>query len=85
MGDKAETYGTVPLRIVESVEKMDGKWKSWGIREGDRVCVVGKKERDKGKIGVVREVAERAESCKVTGINMVQQSPLLLYELASQG
>ncbi|KAI4270284.1 MAG: hypothetical protein L6R38_007173, partial [Xanthoria sp. 2 TBL-2021] len=70
VGDKAETYGTVPLRLVESVEKMDGKWKNWGIREGDRVCVVGKNERDKGKIGVVRKVAEKAESCKVTGINM---------------
>ncbi|KAL8939000.1 MAG: hypothetical protein Q9216_003599 [Gyalolechia sp. 2 TL-2023] len=71
VGDKAETYGTVPLRMVESVEKMDGKWKKWGIREGDRVCVVGAKERDKGKIGVVREVKEKAESCKVQGINMI--------------
>lgn len=64
---------------------MDGKWKNWGIREGDRVCVVGKNERDKGKIGVVRKVAEKAESCKVTGINMVQHSPLPLNELALQG
>ncbi|KAL8997594.1 MAG: hypothetical protein Q9188_006287 [Gyalolechia gomerana] len=71
VGDKAETYGTVPLRMVESVEKMDGKWKKWGIREGDRVCVVGAKEREKGKIGVVREVKEKAESCKVQGINMI--------------
>ncbi|KAL8785537.1 MAG: hypothetical protein Q9213_003285, partial [Squamulea squamosa] len=62
VGDKAETYGTVPLRLVESPEKMDGKWKKWGIREGDRVCVVGKKEREKGKIGVVREVSERSET-----------------------
>lgn len=65
---------------MESVEKMDGKWKKWGIREGDRVCVVGKKERDKGKIGIVKEVTERAETCKVIGINTVQYSlqPLLL-------
>ena len=78
VGDNAETYGTVPIRLVESVEKMDGKWKNWGIREGDRVCIVGQKERDKGKIGVVREVREKAESCKVRGINMVHQSCLLL-------
>ncbi|KAL8947614.1 MAG: hypothetical protein Q9222_006122, partial [Ikaeria aurantiellina] len=70
VGDRAETYGTVPLRMVESVEKMDGKWKKWGIREGDRVCIVGKGERDKGKIGVVREVREKAETCKVQGLNM---------------
>ncbi|KAL8737631.1 MAG: hypothetical protein Q9181_001474, partial [Wetmoreana brouardii] len=64
VGDKAETYGTVPIRMMQSVEKMDGKWKKWGIREGDRVCVVGQKERDKGMIGVVRDVDERAETCK---------------------
>ncbi|KAL9030011.1 MAG: hypothetical protein Q9196_001825 [Gyalolechia fulgens] len=71
VGDKAETYGTVPLRMVENVEKMDGEWKKWGIREGDRVCVVGAKERDHGKIGIVRDVKEKAESCKVQGINLI--------------
>ncbi|KAL8719575.1 MAG: hypothetical protein Q9225_003427, partial [Loekoesia sp. 1 TL-2023] len=71
VGDKAETYGTVPLRMIENVEKMAGKWKKYGIREGDRVCVVGAHERDKGKIGVVREVREKAESCKVQGINLI--------------
>ncbi|KAL8694548.1 MAG: hypothetical protein Q9218_000804 [Villophora microphyllina] len=71
VGDKAETYGTVPLRMTQTVEKMNGRWKKWGIREGDRVCVVGEKEREKGKIGVVREVIERAESCRVIGVNMV--------------
>ncbi|KAL8996979.1 MAG: hypothetical protein Q9169_003630 [Polycauliona sp. 2 TL-2023] len=70
VGDKAATYGTVPLRLYENPEKMDGKWKSWGIKEGDRVCVVGK-ERDKGKIGVVTGVSEKAESCKIKGINMI--------------
>lgn len=64
--------------MAESVEKMDGKWKKWGIREGDRVCVVGAKEREKGKIGVVREVKEKAESCKVQGINMVCASAVFL-------
>ncbi|KAL8696426.1 MAG: hypothetical protein Q9201_007661, partial [Fulgogasparrea decipioides] len=64
VGDKAETYGTVPLRLMQGVEKTDGKWKKWGIKEGDRVCVVGEKERDKGVIGVVRDVDERAEMCK---------------------
>lgn len=77
MGDKAETYGTVPLRMLEGVEKMDGKWKKWGIREGDRVCVVGPKERDRNKIGVVKEIKEKAEVCKVTGLNMVYFSSLV--------
>ncbi|KAL9605005.1 MAG: hypothetical protein Q9219_000193 [cf. Caloplaca sp. 3 TL-2023] len=71
IGARAETYGTIPLRMLENVEKMEGDWKKWGIREGDRVCVVGPGEREKGKIGVVREVKEKAESCKVQGINMV--------------
>ncbi|KAL8649373.1 MAG: hypothetical protein Q9226_005598 [Calogaya cf. arnoldii] len=71
VGDKVETYGTVPLRLINSPEKMDGKWKDWGIREGDRVCVVGDRKRDKGKIGVVKELNEKAETCKVTGLNMI--------------
>ncbi|KAL8916036.1 MAG: hypothetical protein Q9172_006491 [Xanthocarpia lactea] len=66
VGDKAETYGTVPMRLMQAVEKVGGKWKKWGIKEGDRVCVVGKKERDKGKIGVVRELTEEAETCKIS-------------------
>ncbi|CAL8582545.1 hypothetical protein XPA_008201 [Xanthoria parietina] len=84
VGDKAETYGTVPLRLMESVEKMDGKWKKWGIREGDRVCVVGKKERDKGKIGIVKEVTERAETCKVIGINTISIATPEYMKTASQ-
>lgn len=71
IGDRAETYGTVPLRMLETPEKLDGKWKKWGIKEGDRVCVVGGNEREKGKIGVVREVKEKAETCKVQGLNMI--------------
>ncbi|KAI4207188.1 MAG: hypothetical protein LQ346_000682 [Caloplaca aetnensis] len=65
VGDKAETYGTVHFRMLQPINKPPGRWKSWGIREGDRVCVVGPKEREKGKIGVVGEVTEKAESCKV--------------------
>ncbi|KAL9590793.1 MAG: hypothetical protein Q9203_000431 [Teloschistes exilis] len=71
VGDKAETYGTVPLRSTQTVDKMDGEWKKWGIRAGDRVCVVGERERDRGKIGVVREIMEKAETCRVVGVNLV--------------
>ncbi|KAL8968002.1 MAG: hypothetical protein Q9183_002668, partial [Haloplaca sp. 2 TL-2023] len=39
VGDKADTYGSVPIRLAQSVEKMDAKWKKWGIREGDRVNI----------------------------------------------
>ncbi|KAI4151922.1 MAG: hypothetical protein L6R39_001936 [Caloplaca ligustica] len=66
VGDKAETYGTVHFRLIQAVEKPLGMRKKWGIREGDRVCVVGEKERDKGKIGVVIDVSEKAEACKVS-------------------
>ncbi|KAL8974476.1 MAG: hypothetical protein Q9197_001290 [Variospora fuerteventurae] len=71
VGDNAKTYGTVPIRVVQAVDNPLGKWKKWGIRVGDRVCVTGDPERDRGKIGVVGEVTEKAESCKVRGINRV--------------
>lgn len=71
VGDKADTYGTVHFRMLQAVEKPLGRRKDWGIRKGDRVCIVGSKERDRGKIGVVGEVTEKAESCKVRGINLV--------------
>ena len=66
-----DTYGTVPMRAINDVEKNYGEWKRWGIKEGDRVVVVGVKERERGKVGVVRELNEKAESCKVKGLNMV--------------
>ncbi|KAL8831687.1 MAG: hypothetical protein Q9170_005183 [Blastenia crenularia] len=71
VGDKAETYGTVSIRLIDKIDKMNGEWKRYGIREGDRVCVVGEGERDRWKIGVVRDVKEKAETCKVQGINLV--------------
>lgn len=81
VGDKAETYGTVHFRMIQAVDKPLGKWKKWGIKEGDRVCIVGERERDKGKIGIVGEVTEKAESCKVRGINLVcgHSSPLCYW------
>lgn len=85
VGDKAETYGTVHFRLIQAVEKPLGMRKKWGIREGDRVCVVGEKERDKGKIGVVIDVSEKAEACKVRGLNLVQIStphPMLWHHLS---
>lgn len=79
VGDNAKTYGTVPIRVVQAVDNPLGKWKKWGIRVGDRVCVTGDPERDRGKIGVVGEVTEKAESCKVRGINRVcVQLPIYL-------
>ncbi|KAL8960985.1 MAG: hypothetical protein Q9193_002393 [Seirophora villosa] len=71
VGDNAKTYGTVHFRTLQAIDNPLGKWKKWGIRVGDRVCVTGQKERDKGRIGVVSEVMEKAESCKVRGINRV--------------
>ncbi|KAL9608061.1 MAG: hypothetical protein Q9167_007085 [Letrouitia subvulpina] len=72
IGTKKDTYGAVPFRVIERVDKPEGSWKDWGIREGDRVVVVGKKERDRGRIGTVREVSQKSETVTVEGINMVK-------------
>ena len=80
LGKEAETYGTVGLRMLRGAERprLDPKIREWGIREGDRVVVVGERERDRGKMGVVREIRERAEDCFVKGINLV--SPFFVSE-----
>ena len=70
---KDKAYGTVSLRLLRGPEKpRREEMKDWGIREADRVCVTEKGHRDYGKVGVVREVRERAEECFVKGINLVR-------------
>ncbi len=54
-----------------AVEK-GGRPEAWtGIKEGDRVVVVGKGVRDWGKVGVVREVRANQGQCAVEGVNLV--------------
>lgn len=71
VGDMKDTYGTVSRRELRGVEKLEGTWKDWCIKEGDRVVIVGAKQRDRGKIGTVAEVNEKSEDCVVDGLNMV--------------
>lgn len=75
IGSKKDTYGAVPFRVIERVDKPEGTWKDWGIRQGDRVVVVGKKERDRGRIGTVTEVSQKSETVTVEGINTVNLRP----------
>lgn len=57
------------------VEK-GGRPAEWtGIKEGDRVVVVGKGVRDWGKVGVVREVRASQGDCAVEGVNLVRLVP----------
>ncbi|KAL9045406.1 MAG: hypothetical protein Q9214_001543 [Letrouitia sp. 1 TL-2023] len=81
IGTKKDTYGAVPYRLIEKVHKPEGTWKDWGIRQGDRVVVVGKKERDRGRIGTVREVSQESETVTVEGINTVRvETPSFLIQ-----
>lgn len=78
VGSKRDTYGTAEARMVRgpgikgiAVEK-GGRPEAWtGIKEGDRVVVVGKGVRDWGKVGVVREVRANQGQCAVEGVNLV--------------
>lgn len=74
VGDLKHTYGTVSIRQIRGIEKSEGQWKEWCIREGDRVVVVGKKQRDRGKIGTIKSVNQKAEECMVNGLNVVSEA-----------
>lgn len=83
VGSKRDTYGTVDERRLRGpgmkgigVEK-GGRPEEWtGIKEGDRVVVVGKEVRDWGKVGLVREVRANQGDCAVEGLNMVRPCSL---------
>ena len=78
VGDHKETYGTVESVRLRAVEQAKGAEKWYGIREGDRVCVV-QGSRDKGKIGRVREVRVRSGECVIEGVNRVSFTITLCY------
>ena len=82
VGAGAETYGTVGERIVKGVKTV-GKGKDYGIREGDRVVVVGAGERDRGRIGEVEEVRNGMGEVVVRGINMVCLRSSFVYSYFS--
>lgn len=75
VGEMKDVYGTVGIRQLRGVEKGEGRWKDWCIREGDRVAVIGAKQRDRGKIGIVKDVIEKSEECTIQGFNLVCSVP----------
>ena len=70
-GDAKETYGTVSTRRVNGVKKEAGTEKDWCIEVGDRVAIVEKGHRERGKIGKVQRVEKKAEVCYIEGLNRV--------------
>jgi large subunit ribosomal protein L24 len=70
-GDAREAYGAVDTVRMQSVEKVKGTWRRWGIVEGDRVVIVQEGHRERGFIGIVSEVREKSEDCIVRGLNKV--------------
>ena len=72
VGNAKELYGTINARRLRGPEKAEGEWKDWCIVAGDRVVVVEAGHRDRGRIGVVREVRHRAEECIVDKVNQVR-------------
>jgi len=71
VGEGAETYGTVGKKLVEGVKQRGVEKKDWGIRQGDRVVVTGKWERERGRIGEVGEVRSEKGEVVVKGLNLV--------------
>lgn len=84
VGEMKDVYGTVNIRQLQRVDKGDGRWKDWCIREGDRVVITGSKQRDRGKIGIVSSVNEKAEDCIVKGFNLVCSVPLKISPLPTR-
>ena len=72
VGDKKDKYGAMDSKLLRGVEKPDGYWKDWCIAEGDRVVIIENGHRNKGKIGKVTTVREKAEECIVSGLNQVR-------------
>lgn len=69
LGASKNTYGTIHPRAVQDVNKYE-KIRDYCIAKGDRVVMVGEFQ-EKGLIGTVKSVAEKAETCMVEGFNMV--------------
>lgn len=69
-GDSRGTYGTVKFQYVQGVAKL-GRPRDYCIAEGDRVVVVDGNFPEQGRIGTVKELRIRAETCLIEGFHMV--------------
>jgi len=69
VGDKADSYGSVPIFNFQLPDKNPNVRPKWfHIAEYDRVVVV--RGRDKGKIGIVNEVNKEKVTVQVRDMNM---------------
>lgn len=71
VGNSKGSYATVSSRRLQG-PKTTGKPHDYCIEQGDRVVVVGKEFRDRGKIGQVKEVRTEEEECLIEGLNLVR-------------
>lgn len=71
VGENKDLYGTVSTRRLQGGDVAEEKKKDWCLEVNDRVVVVAGGHRDRGKIGQVREIREKAQEAVVTGLNRV--------------
>lgn len=84
VGLSGETYGTLPSKQLKPTNKMRDERRNWGIHVGDRVCVTGTEQRERGKIGKVIKVDNRSQTCVVGGVNVVCGLSLLALSAVPQ-
>ena len=70
VGSLQDTYGTIHANRTRGVREK-GDQQDYCIEKGDRVVVVGKEFRDRGKIGKVLSVDVKHNQCKIDDINLV--------------
>lgn len=71
VGENKDLYGTVSTRRLQGGDVAEEKKKDWCLEVNDRVVVIAEGHRDRGKIGQVREIREKAQEAVVTGLNRV--------------
>ena len=71
-GKGAETHGTLSQTFIKGPAN-PGKRKEWCIERGDRVVITGENERDRGKIGMVKELRKKEEEVIIDKLNLVRR------------
>ena len=71
VGEHKDLYGTVSTRRLQGGDVDKKKRRNWLLEVKDRVVVVAEGHRDRGKIGEIREVREKAQEAVVIGLNKV--------------
>lgn len=71
VGENKDLYGTVSTRRLQGVDVAEDKRKDWCLKVNDRVVIAVEGHRDRGKIGQIREIREKAQEAFVAGLNRV--------------